>query len=148
MDVKTERLEKRKKLLESRAEAVEKLNFDLRERLLFLLHVNITRARKYEYLEKRYGISARKWKNVCNRVQMPGIDMLSSILRDRPEYATWLMTGKASECKQFDPTLEHELDQTIEGRIDPTVKGWEEKYERIIEAQCLLINAKYANKIE
>lgn len=146
MDAKAERLERRKKLLESRAEAVEKLNTDVRERLLFLLYVKIIHNHRYEYLEKRYGISARKWKNVCNRVQFPGIDMLSSILKDYQEYSTWLMFGKASNTSQLDPTTERHLDQTAEGQIDPTVKGWEEKYDRIAEAQYLLLNARYAEQ--
>lgn len=113
----------------------EEINADVRERLLFLLYSNVVvSAHRYKYLEKRYGISARRWQNVCNRVQMPGIDMLSLIIRDRPEYATWLMFGKAVNMQQIDPTTEHGMDQTEEGRIDLSEEGWEDKYQRIQEA--------------
>jgi hypothetical protein len=111
---------------------VEKINADVRERLLFLLYSNVIRSsHKYKYLEQRYGISARRWQNVFNRVQMPGIDMLSMILMDRPEYATWLMFGTAYDVNQIDPTTENRLLETEIGQIDPSVKGWEEKYDEI-----------------
>jgi hypothetical protein len=127
-----------------RSVAVEKINGHVRERLLFLLFSNVIRnSHRYKYLEGRYGISARRWQNVCNRVQMPGIDMLSLIIKDRPEFATWLLTGKTYDRKQIDPTLvylQYGLDQTEEGRIDLMVEGWEERYEKMQEAIYLKKN--------
>lgn len=103
---KNERMERRQKKLEQRAEEVEKLNTDVRERLIILINNQVIYSGRYEYLENRYGIAARKWKNVCNRVQLPGIDMLSSILKDYPWFAMWLMLGKPKNVRQLDPTIE------------------------------------------
>jgi hypothetical protein len=98
--------------------------------------IRIIEYGKYEYLEKRYGISGRKWKNVCNRVQMPGIDMLSAILNEAPRYATWLMCGRLSAnddkiftqaSVQTDPFTELHIDP-----IDLTVEGWEEKLDKAL----------------
>ncbi|HEY3327807.1 MAG TPA: hypothetical protein VGK14_11675 [Novimethylophilus sp.] len=111
--IAAERIERRRKLLELRAEKVAKLNTDVRERLIHLIDTQMISTGRYEYLEQRYGISARKWKNTCNRVQLPGIDMLSSILKDHPYFALWLMTGKRDNRLQ----------------VDPTEEGWEVKYE-------------------
>ena len=107
---KIERLEQRAAELERRAEEIEKINADVRERLIYLINTQVVSGRsRYDYLEERYGIPARKWKNVCNKVQMPGINMLSSILEDYPYFSTWLMLGKVVNTMQ----------------LDPTVKGWE-----------------------
>lgn len=128
---KAEREERRKKLLELRKDKVEKINIDVRERLIFLIYIQSPRGSRYEYLETRYGISARRWQNVCNRAQLPGIDMLSSILKDHPGYCTWLMLGKViSSVGQVHPCTEIQIDQTAEGLIDPTIKGWEDKLEK------------------
>lgn len=92
----------------SAQEDLSKLNFDLRERFIFLIDQNIVSGKggRYKYLEQRYGISARKWKNVCNRVQQPGTDMLISFLKDYSYFATWLMIGRAVGVVQVDPTDE------------------------------------------
>ena len=147
--LKALRLERRRKLLEARAEEVAKIETDVRERLIFLIHIQFTQTGRYEYLEKRFGISARKWKNVCNRVQLPGIDMLSSILNDYPQYSTWLMLGKAINKReitsitggkpvranesQTDPLAELNIDPTAAQTIDPTIKGWESKLDKALE---------------
>lgn len=101
---KAERIERNQKQLELREEVVEKLNADTRERLIFIINNFVVYSGRYAYLEDRYGISARKWKNVCNRIQLPGINMLSSILNDFPHFSMWLMLGKAIDVKQVDPT--------------------------------------------
>jgi len=147
--IKTLRIERRRRLLEARAEEVAKLETDVRERLILLIHIHFDPTGRYEYLEKRYGISARKWKNVCNRVQLPGIDMLSSILKDHPQYSTWLMLGKAvnrrepvsvSEGKlvttpesQADPFADLNIPPAVAQTIDPTIKGWESKLDKAVE---------------
>jgi hypothetical protein len=141
--MKAMRLEKRRMLLESRAEEVEKLEIDLRERFIFLIDIEAESYGRYEYLEKRYGISGRRWQNVCNRVQMPGIDMLSSILKDQPQYATWLMCGEAINRKTIisieggKPKTGHQLqrDPFSDLHIDPidlTMNGWEEKVSKAL----------------
>lgn len=127
-DKKTEREERRKKLLELRADEVDKLNTGTRERLIFLIGEEGPSSGKYEYLEKRYGISGRRWQNVCNRAQLPGIDMLSSVMRDYPQYSTWLMTGRVINATQINPLAELQIDQ----EIDLDVKGWEKKVEDIL----------------
>jgi hypothetical protein len=139
-DKKNIHLERRKKLLEMRAEEVEKLNTDVRERLIFLIYLYFTKGSRYESLEKRYGISARRWQNVCNRAQMPGTDMICSIVRDHPNYATWLLLGEALNVEktrfsnipggQIHPCVGESIHQTEEGLIDPTIKGWEKKLEK------------------
>lgn len=103
---KMERMERRQKKLEHRATEVEKINADVRERLITIINNQVIYSGRYEYLENRYGIAARKWKNVCNRVQLPGIDMLSSILQDYPWFSMWLMLGKSNNSTQLDGTME------------------------------------------
>lgn len=103
---KMERMERRQKKLEHRATEVEKINADVRERLITIINNQVIYSGRYEYLENRYGIAARKWKNVCNRVQLPGIDMLSSILQDYPWFSMWLMLGKSNNGTQLDGTME------------------------------------------
>ncbi|MDD2722334.1 MAG: hypothetical protein PHH47_13610 [Gallionella sp.] len=103
---KIERMERRQKRLEYRAAEVEKINTDVRERLITLINNQVIYSGRYEYLENRYGIAARKWQNVCNRVQLPGINMLSSILQDYPWFSMWLMLGKSNNGTQLDGTME------------------------------------------
>lgn len=55
---------------------------------------------RYTYLEERTGISARKWKNVCNRVQQPSIEMLIEITKVRPYFLYWLVTGTVHQVYQ------------------------------------------------
>lgn len=143
--IKALRIETRRKLLEARAEEVAKLERDIRERLILLIHIQVSRTMRYEYLEKRYGISARKWKNMFNRVQLPGIDMLASILKDHPEYATWLMLGYAVNSRevkslpdyhsglQIDPLSQLGIGPDVAQSIDPTIKGWEDKLDKALE---------------
>jgi hypothetical protein len=97
---------------QSRAEEAEKINTDVRERFITILATQIpSSGPRYKYLEKRYGISARRWQNVYNRAQLPGIDMLVSIMKDYPYLTSWLLFGKTVNTLQ----------------IDPTEEGWERK---------------------
>ncbi len=112
---KLERMERRQRKLEHRAAEVEKINTDVRERLITIINNQVIYSGRYEYLENRYGIAARKWKNVCNRVQLPGIDMLSSILQDYPWFSMWLMLGKSKNILQLDPTIEGWEDVIYDG---------------------------------
>jgi len=141
--IKALRLERRRKKLEERAKEVAQLEIDIRERFIFLLDIDNEAYGRYEYLEKRYGISARRWQNVCNRVRMPGIDMLSSFLKDQPQYATWLMCGKAINRRTIisveggKPVTGYELqtDPFSDLHIDPinlTEKDWETKLSKAL----------------
>jgi len=112
---KVERMERRQKRLKHRAAEVEKINTDVRERLITIINNQVIYSGRYEYLENRYGIAARKWQNVCNRVQLPGINMLSSILQDYPYFSMWLMLGKGTNIVQLDPTMEGWEDVIYDG---------------------------------
>lgn len=111
---------------------VEQISAEVRERLLFYLYSHIIReSQKYKYLETRYGISARRWQNVFQRVQMPGIDMLSQIILDNPQIATWLLTGYAQNAlKQVDPLRERGIEKD---ELDLNKAGWEDRYDKIQE---------------
>jgi len=81
------------------SDETEKLQTDeFRERMILV--VREFAGNKYSYLEERTGISARKWKNMCNRVQQPSIEMLIEIAKVRPYFLTWLVTGKATNHVQ------------------------------------------------
>ena len=90
---------------------------DLRERFIWVVHhwagdgTGKGSRWLYQYLGERYGIDARKWKNVCNRVQQPSLEMIAAICSDRPEFLSWLVMGHAVTTIQ----------------IDPTEDGWREK---------------------
>ena len=60
--------------------------------------------KKYPYLEQRTGISARKWQNVCNRVQQPSIEMIAALAMARPYFLSWLLTGHCLPDLQVDPS--------------------------------------------
>lgn len=97
----------REEKLEHRAEEIEKIGTDVRERLILIIDKEVISGRfRYQYLEQRYGIAARKWKNVCNRVQLPSIEMLSCILDDHSYLSSWLLTGRSDRLPQVDPTKE------------------------------------------
>lgn len=103
----TKRRNIREEKLELRADKIEEISTDVRERLIFIIDNEFISGRfRYQYLEERYGIAARKWKNVCNRVQLPSIEMLSCILNDHPYLSSWLLTGWSGSLPQVDPTKE------------------------------------------
>lgn len=103
----TKRRNIREKKLEHRAQEIEKISTDVRERLILIIDNEVISGRfRYQYLEQRYGIAARKWKNVCNHVQLPSIEMLSCILSDHPYLSSWLLTGRSDKLPQVDPTKE------------------------------------------
>lgn len=82
----------------------KQIEADVRERLIFLIKQIIPSSHgRYDCLEKKYGISGRRWQNVYNRAQLPGIDMIVSILGDYPCFTDWLMTGVVFNKKQIEP---------------------------------------------
>jgi hypothetical protein len=77
---------------------------DLRERVIWVVNDAVGASHKYQYLETRTGISARKWKNMCNRVQQPSIEMIAALATEfRPEYLEWMIHGTVIANKQTDP---------------------------------------------
>ena len=77
---------------------------EIRERVIWVINEAIGTAHKYPYLEKRTGISARKWKNVCNRVQQPSIEMLAALAKEfRPLYLEWMVHGEVISSQQINP---------------------------------------------
>lgn len=142
--VKDERNLEKKTTAEQQAKEIDKLNSDTRERFIFLIHLLVVNHYgRYQYLQKRYGISSRKWQSVCNRAQLPGIDMISKFLMHYPQYASWLMTGVADPESQVDPTKVGYINQTELGPIDPKIPGWEEKYNKAAELQYNINMKKY-----
>jgi hypothetical protein len=80
---------------------------EIRERVIWVINEAIGTAHKYPYLEKRTGISARKWKNVCNRVQQPSIEMLAALAKEfRPLYLEWMVHGEVISSQQINPEEE------------------------------------------
>lgn len=78
---------------------------DFRERVIFVIREFA--GVKYGYLEERFGISARKWKNVCNRTQQPSIEMVVALTTVRPYFLTWMLTGKVVNILQVNPTEDY-----------------------------------------
>lgn len=80
---------------------------DIRERVIWVVNHSVGTAHKYPYLEERTGISARKWKNLCNRVQQPSIEMIAALAREfRPKYLEWMVMGEVISSAQVDPSEE------------------------------------------
>ncbi|MFC4526239.1 hypothetical protein ISN76_19565 [Dyella halodurans] len=92
-------------------------NADLRERVIWVINEFVGAWRKYQYLEKRTGISARKWQNVCNRVQQPSIEMIAALAEERPYFLAWMVTGRSTTIIQVDPTKEGWMNKVVQQRI-------------------------------
>lgn len=124
----------------------EELISNVRERFIYLIRLLvINHYGRYKYMEERYGISARKWQSMCNRAQFPTIPMLSEFLIQYPQYASWLLTGAASDGsgQQTDPTKQGAMNSTALGVIDPTQPGWEEKYDQAEKLVYEDLNKRY-----
>ncbi|HDR9092006.1 hypothetical protein QZM46_23470 [Burkholderia vietnamiensis] len=76
---------------------------DIRERVIWVINEFSGIWRKYPYLEKRTGIKARRWQNVCNRVQQPTVEMIAALGRDRPYFLAYMLLGHDTDCPQVDP---------------------------------------------
>jgi hypothetical protein len=68
----------------------------LRERLIYMAQYWAPSRKTYEYLEKRTGIDASKWKNLFLNRQMPTTEMILSICQHQPGQINWLITGTGS----------------------------------------------------
>lgn len=79
---------------------------DLRERVIWVINESVgpTGRDRYSYLERRTGISARKWKNVCNRAQQPSVEMIAALARElRSHLLEWMVCGSVHNVFQVDP---------------------------------------------
>lgn len=66
-------------------------------------------------LEKRTGIKAKRWSNVCNRLAKPYAYELEALGALWPEYAYWLTTGQElPQAGQISPMTKkaHEASKT------------------------------------
>lgn len=79
---------------------------DIRERVIWVIDDFVGTSHKFAYLEDRTGISARKWKNLYNRVQQPSTEMIAALAVYRPYFLSWMICGSAKNAIQVDPTIE------------------------------------------
>lgn len=75
---------------------------ELRERLVFLAEDLAPSRGKYDYLEKRTGISAARWKNLFLRKLAPNADMILAIISHRQPFSEWLLTGHVANAMFFE----------------------------------------------
>lgn len=78
---------------------------DLRERIIWVINESVIDGRgRYTYLEHRTGISAKKWKNVCNRLQQPSVEMIAALARElRGNWLEWMVCGSVQNLYQVNP---------------------------------------------
>ena len=76
---------------------------DFRERVIWVIRNFAGRPTRYKTLEDRFGISARKWQNVCNHVQQPSIEMVAALATVYPFFLSWMVTGHGRTITQMDP---------------------------------------------
>ncbi|WP_367848745.1 hypothetical protein [Rhodoferax sp. WC2427] len=77
---------------------------DFRERFIWVIRNFAGRPTRYKVLEERFGISARKWQNVCNHVQQPSIEMVAAMATVYPFFLSWMVTGSGRTLIQLDPS--------------------------------------------
>lgn len=86
-----------------RPEIFEGDETDFRERIIWVIRNLAGKPTRYRYLEERFGISARKWQNVCNRAQQPSIEMVAALSSVYPFFITWMVTGESKTLMQLSP---------------------------------------------
>lgn len=77
---------------------------DTRERVIWVIKLHAGHPARYKALEDRFGIPARRWQNVCNRVQQPSLEMLSALSLEYPYFTDWMLSGTSRTVLQVDPT--------------------------------------------
>lgn len=107
---------------------------DLRERVIWVVNDAVGASHKYQYLESRTGISARKWKNMCNRVQQPSVEMIAALAAEfRPNYLEWMIHGGVLAPEQINPQDKKDSD----GRWShPALRGEERVLPQGLDAQA------------
>jgi hypothetical protein len=86
-----------------RPEIFEGNENDFRERIIWVIKNLAGKPTRYRYLEERFGISARKWQNVCNKAQQPSIEMVAALAGIYPFFISWMITGESKTLTQLDP---------------------------------------------
>lgn len=106
-----------------RPEIFEGSDTDFRDRVIWMIRNLAGRPPRYRYLEERFGISARKWQNVCNKAQQPSVEMVAALSTVYPFFTSWMLTGVARNFVQLSPTNEtwfKEVLKQMEGEPDET----------------------------
>lgn len=86
---------------------------DFRERVIWVIRLFAGKPTRYTFLEERFGISARKWQNVCNRAQQPSIEMVAALATVYPYFVFWLITGSSKTVVQVDPRDSDWFEKTL-----------------------------------
>lgn len=81
---------------------------DRRNRVIWVIDEFVGTSHKHKYLEKRTGIKARRWQNMCYGAQEPSLDMIGALAEYEPHFLSWMITGRA---------LGH-------GQVNPEEEGW------------------------
>lgn len=106
-----------------RPEIFEGSDSDFRDRVIWVIRNLAGKPPRYRYLEERFGISARKWQNVCNKAQQPSVEMVAALSTVYPFFTSWMLTGDARNFIQLSPTSEtwfKEVLKHMEGQPDET----------------------------
>jgi hypothetical protein len=76
---------------------------NFRERMIWIVRMFAGKPTRYKQLEDRFDISARKWQNMCNRVQQPSIEMVAALATVYPYFVHWMVTGSSDKTRQLNP---------------------------------------------
>lgn len=90
-----------------RPEKFEGDGADFRERIIWVIKNLAGKPPRYKYLEDRFGITARKWQNVCNHAQQPSIEMVAALATVYPFFMSWMLTGQSLTFTQVSPADEN-----------------------------------------
>lgn len=90
-----------------RPEKFEGDEADFRERIIWVIKNLAGKPPRYKYLEDRFGITARKWQNVCNHAQQPSIEMVAALATVYPFFMSWMLTGRSLNFTQISPADEN-----------------------------------------
>lgn len=77
---------------------------NFRERMIWIVRMFAGKPTRYKQLEDSFNISARKWQNMCNRVQQPSIEMVAALATVYPYFVHWMVTGSSDKTRQLNPT--------------------------------------------
>lgn len=79
----------------------------------------------YKAAENETGISAAKWKRLCNRAQFPTFEMMVRLAETRTYFLVWMMTGEAATHLQLSPhdKWQHKLARAVGFDMDKRKKA-------------------------
>lgn len=104
---------------------------NFQDRVIWVVRHFAGKPPRYKQLEENFDISARKWQNMCNRVQQPTIEMVTALATAYPKFSEWLLTGEVSGMWQQDPTVPQKQDIDLRVLDDPV---WDEEQQELCEA--------------